>query len=226
MTPNLMHSVPSADYLTAEEISAYFLNLERLLERIEHATTHYLVLSLERTATFDQVATAFRDIIALLYPPYTISESLPTAMLLRIESAFKKSASAFAVLAGCARRKDYDHQLLQAAGRVAAPVLSRTSGMPGAGKPADNQQEWAADTLQVSHSNVLRTSYSEFAGSRSNDNRRRTERYDLSLPVRVIGYDRKDSKWDEMSKTVNVSRTGIQLRLRRRVSYGTVLFLT
>ena len=226
MTPNMMQSALSAEYLTSEEISAYFLNLERLLERIEHSTTHYLVLGLERTASFDQIVHSYREIISLLYPTYSISESMPTVMLARIEAAFKKTSGAFAMLAGFARRKDYDNRLFQSPGRAAAPAAPQKLGDISPVKRTDQRPAQAAESLPVAQNNALRSSYSEFAGSRTNDNRRRTERYDLALPVRVVGYERKDCKWDEMSKTVNVSRTGLQLRLRRRVGYGTVLFLT
>jgi hypothetical protein len=42
----------------------------------------------------------------------------------------------------------------------------------------------------------------------------------------VTGHDRNTGKWHEMSQTVDVSRTGLRVRLRRRVKYSTVLYLT
>jgi hypothetical protein len=68
--------------------------------------------------------------------------------------------------------------------------------------------------------------YRESLTAKSGDNRRRCERFKLSIPVRVTGHDRRNGKWHEMTKTIDVSRTGVRLRLRRRVKHGTVLYVT
>jgi hypothetical protein len=65
--------------------------------------------------------------------------------------------------------------------------------------------------------------YTESSSGADNDNRRRCERFRLLIPVRVTGVDRKHGKWTEMSKTVDVSRTGITLKLARRVKHGMIL---
>ncbi|HEX8090769.1 MAG TPA: EAL domain-containing protein, partial [Blastocatellia bacterium] len=57
-------------------------------------------------------------------------------------------------------------------------------------------------------------------------NRRRCERFKLSLPTRVTGYDRKTGKWTETGQTADVSRTGATLSLSRRVRHGSILHLT
>src|SRR5438132_7630023 len=57
-------------------------------------------------------------------------------------------------------------------------------------------------------------------------NRRRTARLRLSLSVRVTGHDRRSGKWQELTTTEDVSRTGIQMNLRQRVRRGTVLHIT
>jgi hypothetical protein len=41
-----------------------------------------------------------------------------------------------------------------------------------------------------------------------------------------MGFDRKNGKWNEMSETIDVSRTGLTLRMKRRVRHGNVLYLT
>jgi diguanylate cyclase (GGDEF)-like protein/PAS domain S-box-containing protein len=71
----------------------------------------------------------------------------------------------------------------------------------------------------------MQRAYSEFAGSTNSDNRRRTERFKLAMPTRVTGYDRVTGKWDEMTQTINVSRTGVRLRLRHRLQQGNVVQL-
>jgi hypothetical protein len=65
--------------------------------------------------------------------------------------------------------------------------------------------------------------YRESSSGSDNDDRRRCERFKLLLPVRVTGFDRKGGKWTEMSKTLDVSRTGVTLKLNRRVRHGMVL---
>jgi hypothetical protein len=59
----------------------------------------------------------------------------------------------------------------------------------------------------------------------SPDNRRRSERLKLSLKVSVTGHHRHDGKWQEMAETLDVSRTGLRLLLRRPVRPGLVLHL-
>jgi len=54
-------------------------------------------------------------------------------------------------------------------------------------------------------------------------NRRRTARLHLSLSVRVTGHDRRSGKWQELTTTEDISRTGIQMNLRQRVRRGMVL---
>ena len=72
---------------------------------------------------------------------------------------------------------------------------------------------------------VVLSDKGEMGDQPTGENRRRCERLRLSLPVRVVGHDRKSGKWEEMSETLNVSRTGMRLRLRRRVRIGNVLHL-
>jgi diguanylate cyclase (GGDEF)-like protein/PAS domain S-box-containing protein len=67
--------------------------------------------------------------------------------------------------------------------------------------------------------------YSEFGNNGKSNNRRRTERFKLAMPTRVTGYDKENGKWDEMTQTINVSRTGLRLRLRRRLQQGNVVQL-
>ncbi|HKQ06290.1 MAG TPA: EAL domain-containing protein [Blastocatellia bacterium] len=67
--------------------------------------------------------------------------------------------------------------------------------------------------------------YSEFGNNSKDNNRRRTERFKLAMPTRVTGYDNDKNKWDEMTQTINVSRTGVRLRLRRRMQQGNVVHL-
>src|SRR5436305_726520 len=104
------------------KLNPYFLDLDRLLARIEGATTHYQILGVGRDVAREQIDHAFRETLAMLYPPYQISATLPAAMLARIERAFNKVAQAFSALASFARRRDYDTVLLSIATPATAPT--------------------------------------------------------------------------------------------------------
>jgi len=54
--------------------------------------------------------------------------------------------------------------------------------------------------------------------------RRRSERFSLALPTRVTGYER-NGKWTETTQTLDVSRTGVKVSLRKDVGYGMVVQL-
>jgi len=72
-----------------------------------------------------------------------------------------------------------------------------------------------------------RAAYVESARKATNNNRRRTDRFKLAIPARVAGVDGKaDSKWSEMTETLDISRTGVRLRLNRPVRYGMVFYLS
>jgi diguanylate cyclase (GGDEF)-like protein/PAS domain S-box-containing protein len=71
----------------------------------------------------------------------------------------------------------------------------------------------------------VQRAYSEFGKSSKSSNRRRTERFKLAMPTRVTGHDRESGKWEEMTQTINVSRTGVRVRLRRRLKLGNIVHL-
>ncbi len=58
------------------------------------------------------------------------------------------------------------------------------------------------------------------------DNRRRQDRLNLSIPLRVQGYLKGGTTWDELSTTLDVSSTGVSFRLQHPVELGHVLRLT
>jgi hypothetical protein len=215
----LSQNQPSSESITAslvkppaEKVNFYFLDLDRLLARIENATTHYQILGLERDALRDQIDRAFRDAVTMLYPPYQVSATVPAQMLARIEGAFVKITQAFSVLASFARRRDYDTALSSVA--VSAPAAAPSAGTP-------------APAIDIHSTMSPRAAYSESSSGSANDNRRRTERYKVALPVRIVGIERNGGgKWAEMAETLDISRTGVRLRLNRPVRHGMVLYLS
>lgn len=207
--------------------SAYSFDLENLLKRVDSATTYYEVLGVEREDGQEKIKSSFEHLLNLFFPPYAVSKSLPSETTSRIERAFTKASQAFAALANFTRRKQYDGALISISSdrAAASSAQSRTNRAGGARRPNSS-------VAQTEHEVVLDRMprqaevYSEYSRAKTNDNRRRCERFRLSIPARVTGYDRNNGKWSEMTETIDVSRTGLRLRLRRRVKHGTVLFLT
>lgn len=58
------------------------------------------------------------------------------------------------------------------------------------------------------------------------DNRRRSERMPVSIPVVITGHEQNDGEWTETTETIDVSRTGLNLRLSRRLQHGKVLHIS
>jgi PilZ domain/DnaJ domain len=214
-----------------DQTSQYFLDLDRLVSGIDSATTYYQILGVERTDGQESIKASFQQLLNQLFPPYVISRTMPATLTQRVERAFNKSAQAFGVLASDARRKDYDSALLSIANKPAAakpPQVSRLqTGRTGAAPRSDSSSVAAKSyDLNIGRMPQPAEAHRESSKAREDDNRRRCERFKVSIPARVTGYDRKNGKWHEMTQTMDVSRTGVRLRLRRRVKHGTVLFLT
>jgi curved DNA-binding protein CbpA len=193
---------PVADAHT-QHASAHYLELERLLDQIERSTLYYQVLSVDRSASLDAIKLAYQRIISALFPPYKISAGIPEQMLSRMERAFERVSRAFSSLALARRRAEYDSVLMN---RPAESLSSPPSQIVSAEPDKTKRQPGKA--------------------SSPDGNRRRGERFKLALPVHITGYARRTGKWQEMAETINVSRSGITLRLRRRVQHGNVLYVT
>jgi len=225
-------------------MSAYFLDLEGLLIRIDSATTYYQILGLDRADGQEKIKSSFQQLLNLLFPPYVIARTMPAEVAARIDRAFTKASQAFGVLASFGRRKDYDDALLSIASK---PVVSNVQKQSQSYQPQIASKQSQLNQPRAAHNGADRPSdltvaaenhdlnlnvprlgavYRESSKAKEGDNRRRVERFKLSIPARVTGYDRNGGKWHEMTETMDVSRTGVRLRLRRRVKHGTVLFVT
>src|SRR5215471_5576925 len=94
---------------SAEEINAYYLELEQVLDRIERAVNHYQVLDLDRLATTGEIKLAYLRSVALLNPSQLgINLEVPEEMLSRIDPAFDRVSRAYSTLVNFGRRIDYD----------------------------------------------------------------------------------------------------------------------
>jgi curved DNA-binding protein CbpA len=56
--------------------------------------------------------------------------------------------------------------------------------------------------------------------------RRRHQRFELSVPMRVSGYDRKGGKWNEMTHSIDASLTGAAMKLSMPVRKGMIVKLS
>lgn len=217
-----------------DKTRAYFIDLEDLLNRVDSATTYYQVLGVSREDGQEKIKSAFAHLLNLLYPPYVVCKSIPAETTSRIERAFNKSSQAFGVLASFTRRREYDGALQSIASkRLASNAHAQSqvnrpkSDLSGGARPRDSSAAAPADDeVIIDRMPKQGEVYSEYSRAKANDNRRRCGRFRLSIPARVTGYDRNNGKWSEMTETIDVSRTGVRLRLRRRVKHGTVLFVT
>ena len=231
----------------------YQQSLERLIERVERAPTHYESLGIRTSATHEEVRLAFLHSLTLLYPPYAVAATVHPQMAPRIERVFSKISWAFSILASRSKRADYDRAVVQNLAYVGeAERLKRTAPAPpasimtpsvpaktpavapkAAAVPVKPVRRPAASSegegINVSRGPSQRLAYGESAkatSAASAGNRRRCDRMRMLLPCRVSGHDRKTGKWHEMGQTVDVSRTGVTLQMRTLVRHGTVLYIT
>ena len=219
---------------TTGRMSTYFLDLDGVLSRIESATIYYQVFAVDRTAALETIKGAFESITNLLYPSYEIGKTLPPEINARVERAFVKASKAFAVLASFAKRKEYDLALLSISENPVARLdqqPNRPAHDPNKKSPGSASSDRSAampkdNAIAINRSIPQGVAFRESAEAVPTQNRRRCERFKLSIPARVTGYDHNNVKWNEMTETIDVSRTGVRLKLRRRVKQGMVLFAT
>lgn len=236
--------------MSVEQISTYYLELDRLLDAIERATTYYQILSVDRTASLEEIRDSYLQAVTRLFPAYAISAVVPAETLARMDRAFTRVTGAMSVLGSQPKRAEYDNVLgnkltkgldpLALRAAQDRPAVERTAALnkpaftapqpqparPQPAKPQPQPSTHASESIDIKRLPMQKEVYKEFARATQADNRRRSERFRLSIPVRAIGHDRKSGKWNEMTQTVDVSRTGVNLRLQRRVRHGTVLYLT
>ena len=209
---------------TGKLISAHYLEIEYILARVDGASTHYQTLGVDRAATNEEIVVAYHETIAVLHPSYhKVRAAVPDEMLTKIDKVFGKVSQAFFILTDRHKRIEYD-QSLKRRKVVPLPLDAQKQKKPRHSGPL-KKARGASGSLNrraAAQETQARPAYAKPAVT----NRRRCERFKLSVPALVSGHDREEGRWQQVVKTIDVSRMGVALRLTKRVRTGMVLHVT
>ena len=219
---------------TGKLISAYYLEIEYLLERVEGATNHYQTLGVERSANNEEVILAYQKTVTVLHPSYhKVRASVPDEMLVRVDQAFKKVSQAFSVLTNTKQRTQYDGQKRMPHSYATLPLdlpkpqpQTRSNAAQPKDGEASEKKRVNAEAVQINVASEVRPLFTRASANEASAERRRCERFKLTVPVLIAGYESTGGKWQEVTKTIDVSRIGVALRMRRRVKHGLVVHIT
>ncbi len=217
---------------TGKLISSYYLEIEYLLDRVEQSSTYYQALAVERSATPEEVVRAYQETIKVLHPPYyKVRAAIADDILERIDKSFGRVSQAFFVLTDHSRKVEYDRSLNRSGPvthlpvtplPVPAPVTTPSPETEATASHVGAEQE----AISVRNSVAGQPVYSKpVEDAASIINRRRCERFKLSMPILLVGHDRLNGRWQEVGKTIDVSKMGVGLTMNRRVQPGLVLHL-
>lgn len=184
---------------SAEDLSAYYYQLECLLVQVERAETHYKVLGIDYLSTTGEITTAYLKAMILLDPaPYGLESELPEALGPRVGLASGRVSEAFRTLIDFDEKLEYDGRLFGWENEDSKHKEPRQRGRFKS-KGSKNKQKDA--------------------------NRRARERLELAIPVEVTGYDENASDWHEAGQSVDLSRSGACILLGKRALVGHILYL-
>jgi hypothetical protein len=224
---------------TGKLISSYYLEIEYLLDRVEQSTTYYQILALERSATPEDVVQAYQETIKVLHPPYyKVRAAISDDILERIDKSFSRVSQAFFVLTDHSRKVEYDRSLNRSGPVTTFPVRGPVTTSSPLVTPASvtttaseteatvSQAGAEQEAISVRNSVVGQPVYSKPVEDASTViNRRRCERFKLSMPILLVGHDRLNGRWQEVGKTIDVSKMGVAITMNRRLQPGLVLHL-
>jgi len=217
---------------TGKLINAHYIEIEYLLGRIEEAGTHYQTLGIERGCASEEIINAYQQSVSILHPPYhKVRSSVPDEMLARVDKAFNKLSNAFSELTDVTKRDAYDKSLKPrsknaAAGRKRKPHLARAADTNPLVEVQSGHKQSTSDAVEINPAPELRPVFTRAATAEDMVDRRRCERFKLSVPIMIAGYGVDGKKWQEITKTVDVSRMGVGVRMRKRLTHGSVVHVT
>jgi hypothetical protein len=222
---------------TANLISSFYLEMEYLLERVEGASNHYQTLGVDRSASSEEINAAFEQAVVVLQPPnYKVRQALPEELQSRIGSGFAKVSEAFDVLTDSERRSAYDSSTINKRAFIRfQPIETKWAPTRFSTRPLNPDAAQVAETSEppaVEHDGSrtidIRIFYEQQrayvkASKDAAAKLRRCERFKLSIPALITGYERDGKKWKEVSKTTNVSRVGAAVMMARRIRHGMIV---
>jgi hypothetical protein len=224
----------------AEKMNRVFLEFERLSYRVERSSTHYQVLGVDNDASIEEVKHAYRTAVSLIQPIYSGRyKSIEADLHAKAARILRKTSNAFSVLCNFGKRIEYDNLLFKKRPRVMSiPPLgsaasdSRMLSNPAAEPtsptvliPAAAAHIPAAVRALYDPAPAPASGVPQFQADSSESERRRYERFDLSVPVTIIGHDRLAGQWGESALTLDVSRLGARLRANLSLRHGNVVQL-
>src|SRR6185369_10857619 len=142
-------------------------------------------------------------------------------MLARVDKAFNKLSNAFSELTDATKRDAYDRSLKPRSKTAVAPRKRK----PNPARAADTNplvevqsrhKSATSDAVEINPAPELRPVFTRAATAEEMVNRRRCERFKLSVPIMIAGYGADGKKWQEITKTIDVSRMGVGVRMRKR----------
>jgi hypothetical protein len=216
-------------------ISAFYLEIEYLLDRVERASNHYHTLGIERSAVAQDVNDAYEKAVVILQPPHQkVRDALPEGMRIRIGEAFAKVSEAYDTLIDAERRAAYEGAALSKRKFVRVQPLDirwarpKGPGLVAEQPPVEEKESDAApepDNEQTINIRFFHEQERVFVkvSKDAAAKLRRCERFKLSIPALVTGYERSGTKWKEVTKTLDVSRVGAAVRMSRRIKHGVIV---
>jgi curved DNA-binding protein CbpA len=240
---NSLNRLPREPF--SDQVSTYYLELERLLDRVESSTDHYQALGVDRACNSEGIQRAYRRAVTLLHPSQCgLNIVLPGDIEEKARRSYEKLAQAFAVLGKFGKRVEYDNSLRRKT-TVPLPVIeSEAHPKPdqtaeeqtqqvvqeAAPEPSEEKVKFpsvAIDSIEIKNvAGQSPVAYIETSGDEAHHDHRRSPRFHLRIPVRVAGYDKQGNKWQDMAQTIDVSRFGVAMEIHKRVRRGMILHLT
>src|SRR5438128_2487305 len=192
-TSGLLHTKKPLN--TGKLISAYYLEIEYLLERVEGATTHYQTLGVERSASSDHIIKAYQKSVGVLHPPYhKVRAAVPDEMLVRVDNAFKKISQAFSVLTDTKERAAYQRSL-DARLYITKPLNTpgQTQKSPDARQPkarkAADKAHVKAEGTEIKVITGAHALFTKASSGEATSERRPCERVNRKVPALILGYE-------------------------------------
>ena len=163
----------SAPLNTGKLISAYYLEIEYLLERVEGSNSHYQTLGVERSANNEEVILAYQKAVTVLHPSYhKVRAAVPDEMLVRVDRAFKNVSQAFSVLTNSKHRSQYDGQNRTPRSYATLPLdppKLQTPAHPAEAQsreePPSDKKHPSSDAVQINVAPEMRPVFTKAAAS-------------------------------------------------------------